>query len=534
MVTDTTTTNTSATPHSRAFTAYLLMSAVLCGGLIMVVEVMGSRVVGPFFGVSLFVWTSLITVALLALAGGYALGGLLSDRLQKPAYLFGIILAAGVLTLLVPLIKGPVLQASMPLGLRVGALVSTTVLFGPALLLLGCVAPYLVKLVAQGLQNIGRVVGGLYALSTVGSTLGTVLTGFFLIAYLGVDQIFFLTGGLMVLLAVVYLVAFERRWWALAMLALPPLLYQPQQAFSHIQPDGTRVDLIHSQENYYGDMKVVDYSYGDTHYRELIIDGLVQGGIDLANNQSIYDYVYFMQFLPFMLAPEGKRCLVIGLGMGVIPRWFEQQGVSCDVVDINPAVVDIARSYFDFRISGDMVVQDARYFLNATDRRYDYIVLDVFSGDITPGHLLSVEALTLMRERLTPRGVLAVNLIGSIRRETYMTASVIKTLQQPFDQVETYLTYDPARSQSGVGNLAVVAYQGPARKLTPDHARFRTHPGSTRNVFTNLGRRFQFPAGTPAIVLSDDYNPIDFFDGWLRETVRRDIVKSTHWDLLSG
>ena len=197
---------------SKLFLPYLLLTAVLCGALIMVIEVMGSRVIGPFFGVGLFVWTSLITVTLLALSVGYALGGVFSDRFKQPAYLFGIILLAGVLTLLVPVIHGPVLKVCVSLGLRGGAFASTAILFGPALLLLGCVSPYLVKLAAHELHNIGRVVGSLYALSTIGSTVGTVFTGFFLVAYLGVGQIFTLTGGLLILLSVGYFLLFQQRW----------------------------------------------------------------------------------------------------------------------------------------------------------------------------------------------------------------------------------------------------------------------------------------------------------------------------------
>jgi spermidine synthase len=521
-----------APPHSRAFLVYLLLTAVLSGALVMVIEVLGSRVVGPFFGVSLFVWTSLITVTLMALAGGYAIGGMLSDRYKQGAMLFWIILLAGVLTLLVPMLKGPVLKACMPLGLRGGAFVSTLILFGPMLLLLGCVSPYLVKLAAREFHNLGRVVGGLYALSTIGSTVGTVVTGFVLIAYLSVDQIFAFTGSLLLLLAIGYFVFFQRRWWMLLFLLLPLLFYQSSQPLTHVMADGTKVALVHRVENHYGDIKVVDYSYGDIQHREMIIDGMIQGGIDLTNNQSVYEYNYFLQFMSYMLAPEGKRCLVIGLGLGVIPTWFEQQGIRCDVVEINPAVAEIAESYFNFHISGDLFVEDARYYLNQTDRQYDYVVLDVFTGDITPAHLLSIEALSLMRERLNTGGVLAVNLIGSVRQETYMTASVVKTLQAAFDHVEIYPTFNPATSPDGVGNLAIMAYQGAARALRVDHARFRTHPSVRHRVLSNLGRRFHFPADTPAIVLSDNYNPIDFFDSWLRERVRSSIIQATDWDIL--
>lgn len=518
--------------HSRAFLLYLLFTAVLCGALIMVIEVMGSRVVGPFFGVSLFVWTSLITVTLLALAVGYALGGMASDRFQRPAYLFGIILVAGLLTLLVPYLKGPVLKACLPLGLRGGAFVSTLILFGPVLLLLGCVSPYLVRLATRELHNLGQVVGGLYALSTIGSTVGTIVTGFFLIAYLGVDEIFVVTGGLLLLLAVGYFVAFERRWWTLALLLLPFFLHPMHGGFSRTMADGTQVSLVHSEDNYYGNIKVVDYRFGATRHREMIIDGMIQGGIDLADYRSVYEYNYFLQSLSRQLVPHGERCLVIGLGLGVVPMWYRSQGVRCDVVDINPVVVDIARDYFGFQPSGDVFVQDARYFLNATDRRYDYIVLDVFSGDITPAHLLSLEALALMRERLNPGGVLAINLIGSLKHETYMTASVVKTLDTAFDQVEVFPTFDPAASQDAVGNLAIMAYQGPPRRIVPDGQGLQIHPSVRAQVTANLGRRFRFPSTTPAMVLTDDYNPIDVFDGWLRELVRRSILASTDWDIL--
>jgi spermidine synthase len=517
---------------SKLFLPYLLFTAVLCGALIMVIEVMGSRVIGPFFGVGLFVWTSLITVTLLALAGGYALGGHFSDRFQRPIYLFGIILIAGVLTLLVPVIKGPVLKVCMSLGLRGGAFVSTSVLFGPALLLLGCVSPYLVKLAARELKNIGQVVGGLYALSTVGSTVGTVITGFFLVTYLGVDQIFTLTGCLLVLLAVGYFILFQQRWWTVGFLILPIMLHQSPQTISRTLSDGTRVDLVHKEESYYGTVKVVDYSFNDIQYRELLIDGMVQGGIELDYYQSTYEYSYYLQFISHMLFPEGKKCLVIGVGLGIIPNWFEKQGIKCDVVDINPAVVDIAKKYFRFKHSGDIFIEDARYFLNSTDRRYDFIVLDVFSGEFTPTHLLSLEAVELARDRLTSKGVLAVNIIGSTQKETYMTASVIKTLQTAFDQVRVFPAYNLTESKDGVGNLAIMAYQGEPRALRVDQVKFQAHPKVLNMVLQNINRQVKFPSGTPAIILTDDFNPIDFYDGWLRERVRKNILESTDWDIL--
>ena len=468
------------------------------------------------------------------MAAGYGIGGLISDRFESPAYLYAIILLSSVFVLLVPALKGPVLKACVPMGLRGGAFASTLFLFGPSLFLLGCVSPYLAKIATHELHKLGRVVGGLYALSTIGSTVGTVLTGFVLIALLGVDKIFLVIGVMLLLLSICYFVLFERRYWSAALLLLPVLLYHPVSHTHLTRPDGTKVTMVHQHDSYYGEVKVVDYSYGPRHVRELLIDGMIQGGIDMTNQLSLYEYSYYVQLLSYMLNPDGKTCLTIGLGTGVVPRWFEQQGVSCDVVDIDPDVIHVAKKYFNFSVSGQIATQDARYYLESTPKQYDFIVLDVFNGDVTPAHLVSIEALRLLGKRLAPQGVVAINLIGSTKQHTYMTASVVKTLQAAFDQVEVYPTYEVAPNK-GIGNLILIAYQGKPRPL--QSARLKhidIHPRLEQAVRDQLGTRFEFPAGTPAMVLTDDYNPIDFYDSWLREYIRSGLLKGMDWDILIG
>jgi spermidine synthase len=520
-------------PQSRSFLYFLTLTALVCGALVMVIEVLGSRVIGPLFGVSLFVWTALITVTLVALAGGYALGGVLADRRGTPGRLYALILAAGLLVLLVPLLKAPVLKACVPLGLRAGALVAATVLFGPALMLLGCVSPWVIRLAAREVRSLGRTVGVFYAISTAGSFLGTIGTGFVLVALFTVRQIFFGVGLALVALAVAYFVAFRRRAVAAAALlvALGPLLTATPGPISKLMPSGTRATVVYARDGQYGNVKVVEYSFGPIHTREMMIDGLIQGGIDVATGQSIYEYSYFLELLPYALNPRGRRCLVVGLGAGIVPMWYEQRGVRCDVVDIDPEVVAVARRYFGFQVAGDTILEDARYFLNATPRTYDYVILDVFNGDITPSHVLSREALAVVRARLAPGGVAAVNLIGSLRRDTFMTASVIRTLREVFAQVEVFPTFDPAGADA-YGNLALVAYDGPHRALdlTPV-AGLPVHP-LAKDVRPLLGRTFAFPPGTPAVVLTDDFNPLDVHDTWLREQVRRTIIATTDWDVL--
>ncbi|MEH6825258.1 MAG: fused MFS/spermidine synthase [Motiliproteus sp.] len=520
--------------QSRWMLLYLMFTALVCGGLVMVIEVLGSRMIGPFFGVSLFVWTSLITVALIALALGYVIGGQLADRHPKAGYLFAIILLSGVAVLLIPQYKLAVLEFCVPMGIRLGAFVSASILFGPSLFLLGCVSPFLVKLAATEMDNIGATVGGLYALSTLGSVIGTVLTGFVLIAYMGVNSIFHLTGVLLCVLGLSYFLIWRRLWWVaplvIGVFFLPSV--QSGEMPSVVAEDGTQATLVANHDSHYGNLKVVDYQYQDRHIREMMIDGLIQGGVDMTDGQSIYAYPYFLTLLPYALKPQIDTALVIGLGAGIVPRWLEQRGITTDVVDIDAAVFDFAERYFKVNISGKKVAQDARYFLQNSSDRYDLVVLDVFNGDTTPGHLLSLEALTLVRERLAEDGILTVNLVGDLRVSTYMTASVVRTLEQVFDQVQIYPTVDLDKT-GGNGNLALIAYQGGERSadLTRLEGVDISHY-ARQEVLANIGKRFEFPATTPAMILTDDYNPIDVFDSSLRESVRKEILETTHWDIL--
>jgi spermidine synthase len=520
--------------QSKGFVSYILLTAVLCGALVMVIEVMGSRVIGPFFGVSLFVWTSLITVTLVALSLGYAFGGYISDRYSSPKYLYAIILCAGVLTLLVPMLQAPVLKLCAPLGLKSGAFISTLILFGPALFLLGCVSPYLVKIATSQLRNLGAVVGGLYALSTIGSTVGTVITGFLLVALLGVDKIFLVTGALLIVLAIGYFVIFRRQWVAVAAVILPFLLYHPYEFTSKTLPNGSTLIKVADTESFYGTLKVVDNKSSRNHSRFMMINSMIQGGMDMNNGLSIYPYNYYLQFIPYMLNPDGKNCLVIGLGAGLVPDWYEQQGVVCDVVDIDKKVVNLAHKYFNFNTKGEVFTQDGRYVLARNEKKYDYLIMDAFNGDTTPSHLLSEEALTLARERLKPRGVLAINLIGTLFKDNFMTASVAKTLQQVFDQVEIYPTFK-VENDGHIGNIIMVAYKGGHREFTkPGRNAVKIHPSLETAIRNNLGKRYKFPSDTPAIVLTDNYNPIDFYDHESGETIRKMILDTIDWDLLVG
>jgi spermidine synthase len=513
---------------------FILTTAVVTGASVLSIEVLGSRIIGPFFGVSLFVWTALLTVTLLALASGYALGGLLADGCRCGNRLYGIIVLAAVTVLAIPLLKEPVVRLSMDAGLRAGTLIASTLLFGPALFLLGCVSPMLVMLAGRGSPVKGRTVGSLYAISTLGSVAGAVLTGYVLIGHVGVNGILRLCAASLLLLGVVHFLVWRRLTRAL-LIVLVLAIPSPRQ-FDEVlfMKDGTKVTLVDSLESAYGNIKIVDYSFGSLTMREMTIDGLVQGGIDTRSGLPVHEYVYLMQYLPVLLHPQGTRALVVGMGAGTIPTWYESRGISTDVVDIDPGVETMARRHFGFSPAGRVFIADARQFFYRQGTTYDYVLLDVFNGDATPRHILSVEGLRQIKSRMAPGGILAINLIGSVRTSTSMTASVVRTIHDVFAQVDLYPAFDPDTGD-GTGNLVVVAYDGPHRRVAPGAIpHVVVHPLTSQNIMQRLSTPFMLQDDGTEMLLSDDFNPIDVHDAWLREQVRRQILDSTRWELLLG
>lgn len=513
--------------NKRLASTFLLITALICGATVMVVEVLGSRIIGPFFGAGLYVWTSLITVTLVALALGYWGGGVLSDhRRNHTDWLYALIALAGIFILLVPLVKVPAIKMVLPLGLRLGSLVSSGILFGPALLLLGMVSPLVIRAAIRETSSVGRTVGLFSSVSTVGSFIGTVCTGFILIAYFNVDRIFVAAGGGLLLLSVIYAVIYRRTWLFTPLLLLPFLVPEAGALKSKLLPNGTRVTRTFFKDSFYGNMQVLDYSLGNKRTRELVVDATIQGGVDTASGASIYEYPYFLEFIPRAINPSGKECLVIGVGAGVIPMWYERQGVRTDVVDIDPLVFDVARRFFAFKISGKSVAEDARYFLNSTEKRYDYVILDVFNGDNTPFHVLSKEALTTVKQRIAPGGVLGINMWGNLGTDNYMTASVVRTLKEVFRTVDIYPGFE-VTPLNGIGNLELFAYDMAPVTISPDMLTgYEVHPmaGDVRSLMFN---KFEFPLNTPAITLTDGYNPIDFYDLKTKEINRKRIIDAT-------
>lgn len=176
----------------------------ICGAVVMSFEILGSRVLAPNFGSSVFVWGSLISVFLAGLSAGYYLGGRIADMNPSSRKLALMIIAPGVLFVTFPLYSTPVSDwiFAKDLGVRFSPLLASAVLFLVPSVFLGIVSPYTAKLMICSLHTSGKTIGTLYALSTFGSIVGTLVTSFYLIAVAGVNALIIGQGVLLIASAI--------------------------------------------------------------------------------------------------------------------------------------------------------------------------------------------------------------------------------------------------------------------------------------------------------------------------------------------
>lgn len=165
--------------------------AFVSGFTIMTVEMLGARILAPYFGGSLSVWGSIITIFMLALATGYLIGGRLSTRSPSPVLYGGFFIGAGLTLLPILLFSDAVME---PVFLRIedpryGSLLASIFLFFIPTSILGMISPYSVRLMVKTQQHSGHVAGLLFFVSTVGSAVGTLGTSFYFVLWLEVNQI---------------------------------------------------------------------------------------------------------------------------------------------------------------------------------------------------------------------------------------------------------------------------------------------------------------------------------------------------------
>ncbi|MBM4040951.1 MAG: hypothetical protein FJ290_20825 [Planctomycetes bacterium] len=548
----------------------LLVVVFACGAALMAFEMVGSRILAPTFGSTIFVWGSLIGVFLAALSLGYLVGGRLADRWPKFSVLGAIIAVAGLLVLAVPLIAAPCNHwiDRMSPGGRANPLLASVLLFFVPSVLLGMVSPYAVRLQAQSVATMGNVAGRLYALSTLGSIAGTLAATFWLVPTYWTSTTVKALGVCLVLVSLLALVpSLVRRLsavgvaglWGLVAAASVLAIVKPP-SYIRLGDDETLVAEVDSPYQHIG---VVMLSRGYEESKQwslrMMFDKYIESEVmlqsgDTENIRLKEPYESGAKYtdtlhIPWLFNKDAKSVLIVGGGGGVVPTIYRndyKQLERIDVVEIDPTVVEVAEKYFGFRPGENGVtttIMDGRIYVRDCPDQYDIILLDAFTGGRPPFHLLTREFLTLVKARLGPKGVVHLNIISALEGEkSRLFWAMLKTFHAVFGRERTYVfpkLYDQrswfgARSRTDGMNVELVAlnfdeYENPLPRSVIE-ARARERVGTLIKIPSILRhaenhqtmddllcardpsekrRRERQREWESAPVMTDDYAPVD-------------------------
>jgi spermidine synthase len=495
---------------------YLYFTAAVTGAAIMIVEILGAKMLAPYIGTSHFVWTAQIGVTLLALAGGYYIGGRLVDRSPDLKRLYWAILWAAVYLCFAVLAIEPVAYWCLRFRLAMGSLLASAFLFLVPLALLAMAGPFIVPVLSASIAGVGGNMGRLTAISTLGSVVGTALIGYVLIPLAPNSITMYGTAGALVLVVLGYFSAHRKVAVGPAIAASMIAVVLAALGFwRQGQPRFSRVEELARRNSDFGLLQVIQEKGSPRRY--YLNDYLTQNTYDTEQKKSVSMFTYMLYGLADAYTPRISNVLCIGLGVGIVPMEFARGGAKVDVVEINPAVVPLAAKYFDLEPTKlNIIYGDGRHYLNECRQSYDTISLDAFLGDSSPSHLMSREAFASMKRVLNPGGTLVINTFADLDRgEDFFAASLSKTLASVFRSV---------RIHSGrEGNTMFVASDridlAPLREF--DFG--RVHPaviGRVREAYSGLSET------DPArgILLTDDFNPVEFYDAKNREALRRNLA----------
>ncbi len=485
---------------------YSLEGIVFCSGaVVMILEIVGARIMAPYLGTSLIVWTGLIGVVLASLSLGYWLGGRLADKGPAYAGLSRIIFWAAISVALCTLLHEVVLHFLRThfSNIHFQVTLSTAVLFGPPSVLLGMITPYAVRMRLHSLDHSGRTVGRMYALSTIGSIIGTFGAGFVLLAYFGSVNILFVLAavlGAMSLLAKTEGMLLARMGFILLCLLSVALVAQGQQAileqgFVDVDTRYSRVWIYETEEEQTGrDLRVMTTS-----------PGRMQSGMYVEEPDELaVEYTRFFRLLEHF-HPEPQKVLKLGGGGYSYPKYFMHNfpGAEIDVVELDPMFTELAKEYFALEKSANLAIkhEDARMFLNRAQNRYQGILVDVFKSSYSiPFQLTTLEAVQRMHDLLQEDGLVLMNTISAIegKKGRYLRAQYA-TFKAVFPQVYIVPVQD-AQDAEKVQNILLLALKSGKE---PD---FSSAEGELQDMLEHVWTR---EIKTDLEVFTDNYAPVD-------------------------
>lgn len=413
----------------------LFFLAFLEGLGAMAIEVLGGKMLSPYFGSSLYIWTSVIGITLLCLTIGYYLGGILSRKPDLPKRISLLFNLTGVIMIGLPLLSNILYQSLSEFHLFLSCTLFALFVLGPPLIMLGAISPLIIQLNTPELRAAGSTAGKIYALSTLGGIIATFSLGFFLIPSLGVRWPLFIMA--LLILVPVNLVIRPR-----VKVLVPGLIVFSVFAFLMFKPRKAETagryarTEVYVSEGMMGQLKVIDFiGEGGFVNRALMTNNSPQSIITKQNATALsqFNYVHFLSSMA-TLKPQRSSVLLFGMAGASLVYELQQQNFNIDVVDIDERMFYVSQRYFYFQKKNtNLFTDDARHFMKTAKKKYDIVIIDISSSEVQPSYLYTVESFSEIKKLLNPGGLLFVNFQGMLQGDSKLalaTWSLYHTLRE--------------------------------------------------------------------------------------------------------
>ena len=508
-----------AAGRSRLADRVLLGQVFVGGASVMFVEMCASRLLAPYFGTSLFIWANLIGLVMIYLALGYWLGGRLADRYPRHSVLYAMTAIAGFAIGLIPVLSRPILTLSVTgfntysVGIFYGSLIGVIILFSVPLILLGFVSPFAIRLRSLDVSRAGGTAGGVSALSTLGSILGTFIPVFLLIPRIGTAATLYTAAVLLIAFSIIGLlvqggVRPAAVYGAMLAMVLGLALFAPRGL---IREPGPGQQLLYERESPYNFIQVVREGsrvalvLNEGHAIHSIYDpnSLLTGGP--------WDYWLVAPYFNKDFSPaDMKGMAMIGSAAGTAAHQYSvvYPNVPVDSVEIDGDIVDIGRRYFalDGLKNNTNYVQDGRTFLQTEgrDKRWTVVGIDAYHQPYIPFHLTTVEFFKEISDHLTDDGVAMIN-AGRTANDLRLADALANTMLKVYPNV--YIIDVPT-----LANSMVVGTKSPTSIENFAENAARVTDPTLKQVFAAALERGNIREVKPnpdVVVFTDDRAPVE-------------------------
>ncbi len=432
------------TSNTRSRNGYLYF-AVFCSGMTsLAIEFGASRLLGNTFGTSNLVWASIIGLILIYLTVGYFIGGRWADRSPKPQTMYGVLAWGGFTSGLVPFIARPVLRLAadafdqLQVGILFGSFSTVLILFIVPVTLLGTISPFAIRLAIVDSRQAGRISGQIYAISTLGSFIGTFLPVLVLIPLVGTTYTFLAFSIFLTLVALIGRLTTTGWQHTITWLWMPVVLCVLGAVWGR-GPIKKTAGEIFEKESAYNYIQVIEKD----GYRYLRLN---EGqGIHSVWNATNLNYGGpWQEFLaaPFFNPPpyqlgQVKNMAIVGLAAGTVARQASSVfgEIPIDGFEIDPAIIAVGQKYFDMNMPNlNAIGQDGRVGLEHSSISYTIIAVDAYRPPYIPPHLVTQEFFQVVKNHLSADGVMVVN-VGRSPTDRTLVDQIASTIQTVFPSV---------------------------------------------------------------------------------------------------